>query len=78
MNDNSNDIVIGEEPILQFGLHYDEADELTKTYLIAQGDVEEVEQSALSADSDAVGHLFQSVSDTVPILADGFRSEATL
>src|SRR5208282_1003580 len=30
------------------------------------------------ADSDESGHLFQSISDTVPILSDSCRSEATL
>jgi len=32
----------------------------------------------LAADSDESGHLFQSISDTVPILSDSCRSEATL
>ena len=31
-----------------------------------------------SADSDESGHLFQSISDTVPGLSDSCRSEATL
>ena len=31
-----------------------------------------------SADSDESGHLFQSMSDTIPILSDSCRSEATL
>jgi hypothetical protein len=31
-----------------------------------------------TADSDESGHLFQSISDTVPILSDSCRSEATL
>ena len=30
------------------------------------------------ADSDESGHLFQSISDTVPGLSDSCRSEATL
>jgi hypothetical protein len=30
------------------------------------------------ADSDESGHLFQSISDTIPILSDSCRSEATL
>jgi len=30
------------------------------------------------ADSDESGHLFQSMSDTIPILSDSCRSEATL
>jgi hypothetical protein len=30
------------------------------------------------ADSDESGHLFQFISDTIPILSDSFRSEATL
>jgi len=30
------------------------------------------------ADSDESGHLFQSVSDTIPGLSDSCRSEATL
>jgi hypothetical protein len=54
MNDNSNDIVIGEEPILQFGCRYDDTDELTKTYLIAEANEEEVEQSPLSPDEMAL------------------------
>src|SRR5216684_8266220 len=32
----------------------------------------------LGADSDESGHLFQSISDTIPILSDSCRSEATL
>jgi hypothetical protein len=36
------------------------------------------EEGAQSAYSDAVGHSFQSVSDSVPGLSDSFRSEATL
>jgi hypothetical protein len=32
----------------------------------------------LLADSDESGHLFQSISDTVPGLSDSCRSEATL
>ena len=31
-----------------------------------------------NADSDESGHLFQSISDTIPILSDSCRSEATL
>jgi len=31
-----------------------------------------------AADSDESGHLFQSMSDTIPILSDSCRSEATL
>src|SRR3974390_2542481 len=31
-----------------------------------------------AADSDESGHLFQSISDTIPILSDSCRSEATL
>jgi hypothetical protein len=31
-----------------------------------------------AADSDEIGHLFQSMSDTIPILSDSCRSEATL
>ncbi len=31
-----------------------------------------------NADSDESGHLFQSMSDTIPILSDSCRSEATL
>jgi hypothetical protein len=30
------------------------------------------------ADSDESGHLFQSISDTIPGLSDSCRSEATL
>jgi hypothetical protein len=33
---------------------------------------------ASSADSDESGHLFQSMSDTIPILSDSCRSEVTL
>jgi len=33
---------------------------------------------ATDADSDESGHLFQSISDTVPGLSDSCRSEATL
>jgi hypothetical protein len=33
--------------------------------------------NAYSADSDDIGHLFQSISDTVPVLSDSCRSEAT-
>jgi hypothetical protein len=35
-------------------------------------------EKAVNADSDESGHLFQSISDTVPILSDSCRSEATL
>ncbi len=35
-------------------------------------------QIAACADSDESGHLFQSISDTIPILSDSCRSEATL
>ena len=34
--------------------------------------------SRSDAYSDAVGHLFQFLSDTIPGLPDSFRSEATL
>jgi hypothetical protein len=36
------------------------------------------ETVGLTADSDESGHLFQSISDTVPGLSDSCRSEATL
>jgi hypothetical protein len=48
MTDNSNNIIIGEKQILQFGLYYNETDDLTKTYLLADNDDEEVEQSPLN------------------------------
>jgi len=35
-------------------------------------------RSTARADSDESGHLFQSISDTIPILSDSCRSEATL
>jgi len=38
----------------------------------------EAQESGLGADSDESGHLFQSISDTIPILSDSCRSEATL
>jgi hypothetical protein len=36
------------------------------------------QNESLTADSDESGHLFQSMSDTIPILSDSCRSEATL
>jgi len=48
MNDKQIDIIIGEKPILQFGLYYNQTDDLTKTYLLADNDDEEVEQSPLN------------------------------
>jgi hypothetical protein len=54
MNDNANDIVIGAEPILQFGCRYDDTDELTNTYLIAQDDEQAVDQSPLSPEKMAL------------------------
>ena len=56
MKDNSNDIVIGEEPILQFGLYYNKTDDLTKPYLVAdnENDDEEVEPSPLSAEEKSL------------------------
>ena len=37
-----------------------------------------VSGAGVNADSDESGHLFQSISDTVPGLSDSCRSEATL
>ncbi len=54
MTDNSNDIIIGQKPILQFGLYYNETDELTKTYLLADNDDEEVEPSPLKQKEKAL------------------------
>jgi hypothetical protein len=45
-------------------------------FLRVTDDQEEIARQA--ADSDESGHLFQSVSDTIPILSDSSRSEATL
>ena len=36
------------------------------------------EVSRLNADSDETGHLFRSMSDSVPVVPDSYRSEATL
>jgi hypothetical protein len=47
-------IVIGEKPILQFGLYYNETDDLTKAYLIADNDDEEVEQFPLNPEEKAL------------------------
>ena len=54
MTDNSNNIIIGEKPILQFGLYYNETDDLTKTYLVADNDDEEVEPSPLNPKEKAL------------------------
>ena len=53
MTDNSNDIIIGEKPILQFGLYYSETDDLTKAYLVADNEDEEVEPSPLNPNEEA-------------------------
>ena len=37
-----------------------------------------LQTDSLAADSDEVGHLFRSMSDSVPIIPDSYRSEATL
>jgi len=46
--------------------------------IVWDGIVEVFRLTGHPADSDESGHLFQSMSDTIPILSDSCRSEATL
>ena len=54
MSNELKDTIIGEKPILQFGLYYNETDDLTKTYLIADDDEEEVEPCPLQPEKKAL------------------------